>query len=51
MRDTSARSICSVYVEGDRPWVLYNWPVDLPQILRIPVLQNIELSMKITNIA
>jgi hypothetical protein len=29
---------------------LYLWPVDLPQLLRISVLQNIELGMKITNI-
>jgi hypothetical protein len=42
MRGTSARNILSVNVEGDRPLVLYIWPVDLPQFLRIPVIQNIE---------
>jgi hypothetical protein len=49
MRGTSARSICNGEVEGDQPWVLYLWTVDLHQ-LHISVLQNIELSMKITNI-
>jgi hypothetical protein len=51
MRGTSARSIRNGVVEGDRPRVLYIWPVDLLQLLCIAFLQNIELSMKITNIA
>jgi hypothetical protein len=51
MRGTSARSIHSVDVEGNRHRVFYIWPVDLPQLLRIPVLQNIDLRMKVTNIA
>jgi hypothetical protein len=51
MRDTSAHSIRSVDNEGDRTRVLYIWPMNLPQLLCIPGLQNIELSMKITNIA
>jgi hypothetical protein len=50
MWDTFARSIRSVDVEGDRPRVMYLWPVDLPQLLHISVLQNIELSMNTTNI-
>jgi hypothetical protein len=50
MWDTFARSIRSVDVEGDRPWVMYLWPVDLPQLLHISVLQNIELSLNTTNI-
>jgi hypothetical protein len=50
MRGTSTRSIHSGEVEGDRPQVLYIWPVDLLQLLRIVFLQNIELSMKIINI-
>jgi hypothetical protein len=51
MRRISTRSIRSGDVEGDRPGVLYIWPVDLLQLLCIAVLQNIELSMKTTNIA
>jgi hypothetical protein len=51
MRGTSARSIHSVKVEGDQPRVLYLWPMNLSQLFRISVLQNIELSMNITNIA
>jgi hypothetical protein len=50
MWGTSIRSICSIDVEGDRPRVLYLWSMDLSQLLRILVLQNIELSMNITNI-
>jgi hypothetical protein len=50
MRGTFACSIHNSEVKGDRPRVLYLWPVDLPQLLRISVLQNIELSMKIINI-
>jgi hypothetical protein len=50
MWGTYARSIRIVNVEGDRPQVLYLWPVDLSQLLHISVLQNIELSMNITNI-
>jgi hypothetical protein len=48
---TTSHSIHNGEVEGDQPWVLYIWHVDLPQLLRISVLQNIELSMKISNIA
>jgi hypothetical protein len=51
MWGTSARSLRSGDVKGDRPRVLYIWPVDLIQLFRIVVLLNIELSMKITNIA
>jgi hypothetical protein len=51
MRGTSTHSIHNVDVEGNRPQVLYLWPVDLSQLLRISVLQNIELSMNVTNIA
>jgi hypothetical protein len=51
MQGTSARNIRSVDVEGDQPRVFYIWLVDLSQLLRIPVLQNIELSMMIINIA
>jgi hypothetical protein len=50
MRDTSTHSIRSRDIEGDRPRVLYIWPVDLLQLLHIAVQQNIELSTKITNI-
>jgi hypothetical protein len=50
MWDTSTRSIHIGDVEGDRPQVLYIWPMELLQLLHIAVLQNIELSMKITNI-
>jgi hypothetical protein len=50
MQGTSARHIHSIDVEGDWPWILYLWPMDLPQLLCILVLQNIELSMNITNI-
>jgi hypothetical protein len=45
MRGTFARSMQSVDDEGDRPQVLYLWHVDLPQLLRISVIQNIELNM------
>jgi hypothetical protein len=51
MWGTSTGSIHSSEIEGDQPRVLYLRPVDLPQLLRILVLQNIELSMKIINIA
>jgi hypothetical protein len=51
MRGTSARSICSDDVEGDRPRVLYLLPLDLYQLICVSVLHNIELSMQITNIA
>jgi hypothetical protein len=50
MQGTSARSIRSDEVKRDQPQVLYLWPVDLSQLLRISVIQNIELSMNITNI-
>jgi hypothetical protein len=51
MRGTYAHSIRSGEVEGDQPRVLYIWPMDHLQLLRITVLQNIELCIKITNIA
>jgi hypothetical protein len=50
MRGTSAHSIRGVDIDGDQLQVLYLWLVDLPQLLCISVLQNIELSMNITNI-
>jgi hypothetical protein len=51
MRGNSPLSIRSAEVEGDRLRVLYVWPMYLPQPLCIVVLQNVELNMKITNIA
>jgi hypothetical protein len=48
MRGTSARIIRNIDVGGDRPQVLYLWPADFPQLLRISVLQNIELSINPT---
>jgi hypothetical protein len=51
MRVAYARSIHGGEVEGDRPRVLYIWPMDLLYLLRIAFLQNIELSLKITNVA
>jgi hypothetical protein len=51
MQGTSACSIHSRVVEGDRPQVLYICPMDLLQLLRIVVIQNIELCIKKTNIA
>jgi hypothetical protein len=51
MWGTSARCIRSGDVEGDRPRVLYIWLIDLLQLLRVALLQNIELSMKVTNVA
>jgi hypothetical protein len=40
MRGTSTRRIHSGEVEGDRPRVLYIWPMDLLQLLCIVFLQN-----------
>jgi hypothetical protein len=51
MWGTSVHSIHSGDIDGDRPRVLYIWAVYLLQLLCIVVQQNIELSMKITNIA
>jgi hypothetical protein len=38
MQSTSTHSIHSIDIEADQPRVLYIWPIDLPQPLRIPVL-------------